>query len=125
VPVIDTRAGVLKVRDADLKGWISSGSDERRAVIVETMMPARKVTFDELVGTWPTPKSLRAEGHGPSRSEILAVLRSYLTDLLGEEPTLLTAAGALAVEASGEQMRRVLEHPLVKTVRPNRRLAAR
>jgi hypothetical protein len=34
---------------------------------------------------------------------------------------LLKAAGAIAVKATSQQVRQFAEHPLVKSIRPNRR----
>ena len=120
--VIDASAETTKVPDAELRSWVWASGKEPREIIIEAAVPARKVAFDARVGSWPTPKELREEHNGVTRSEILTALKSYLRALLGVEPTLLAAAGALAVEATGEQVRRLLEHPFVKAVRPNRKL---
>ena len=49
-------------------------------------------------------------------------LRALLARLVDTPPVVLEAAGALAVRANSRQVRQFVDHPLVKSVRPNRRL---
>ncbi len=64
------------------------------------------------------------KGPGPSakRDEALAELSAFASSLLPEPPKTLRAAGALVLRATPAQARELAAHPLVKAIRPNRRL---
>jgi hypothetical protein len=111
-----------KVRDPELADWLSRESGEIREILVDADLPRRTVTFEETTGGRPRAAGLREASSGSGRKEILRRLRAFLEPFLDTPPVVLEAAGALAVRATGRQVRGFVDHPLVKAVRPNRRL---
>jgi hypothetical protein len=103
--------------DAELNTWLDTADDETREVIVEARVPKRRVRLDP--GT--RPKELTTDD-GPSRAAVLQELQEFLTGVLGSAPRILSAAGAIPLRATQDQLRRIVRHPLVKAVRANRRL---
>lgn len=116
-----TAVTVQKVKDPDLAVWLSEDSEESREILVEAVLPGRKVTFGEAGGRL-RPTGLRTESASQGRKETLSRLRKILAKFLDTPPVVLESAGALAVRASSHQVRQFVDHPLVKSVRPNRRL---
>src|SRR5713226_2230400 len=110
------------VQDADLAQWLSSDGNDVRELIVEACLPDRKVTLGRRADGRRIPAGV--ESIAPTeRAATLAEFHSFLTALLEVPPVLLKAAGAVAVKATSRQVRQFVEHPLVKSIRPNRRLA--
>ncbi|HEX4964799.1 MAG TPA: hypothetical protein VF173_28560 [Thermoanaerobaculia bacterium] len=112
-------AAIEKVHDPELTDWLSREDGEVREILVDAALPRRTVSFEERGGRLrPTaiPEAPAANG----RKEALRQLRLFLEKLLGTPPVLLEAAGALAVRATSRQVRGFVDHPLVKSVRPNR-----
>jgi len=70
------------------------------------------------------PTGLKEIPGASGRKEALRQLRIFLEKLLQTPPVILEAAGALAVRATSREVRDFVDHPLVKSVRPNRRLRA-
>ena len=92
--------------------------------IVQAKLPARHVEFTTSRGTGhavPTGVS-RSRGVGLDRDSSLRELLDYLRSILEVEPVLLRAAGAVSVTASPKELERIVTHPLVKRIDPNRRL---
>ncbi len=108
-----------KIRDVELTEWLARSSDEVRELIVEAAVPRRKISLLRGTGGRLLPADVASSG---SRTEVLEELRSYLKDLLATSPTLLKAAGALAVRASGREAQELLAHPLVRALKLNRKL---
>ena len=110
-----------KVKDPDLAVWLSEDSEESREILVEAVLPGRKIIYEQ-VGGRLRPADLRSAPASQGRKETLSRLRAILERLLDTPPVVLESAGALAVRASSRQVRQFMDHPLVKSVRPNRRL---
>jgi hypothetical protein len=110
-----------KVRDPELADWLFHESGEIREILVDVALPRRDVTFAEVGGRLRAAE-LRESSPGKGRAEVLRRLRALLEPFLDFPPVVLEAAGALAVRATGRQVRGFVDHPLVKAVRPNRRL---
>jgi hypothetical protein len=110
-----------KVRDPELADWLSRESGEIREVLVDAVVPRRSVAFEEAGGR-PRAAELRELSTGNGRKEVLRRLRALLEPFLDSPPVVLEAAGALAIRATGRQVRGFVDHPLIKAVRPNRRL---
>ena len=117
-----TTAPASKVQDSDLAAWLSEDSGELREVLIDAAVPSRQVTLAPRPDGRLLPVDLRSEASPRTRDQVLRRLKTFLTRLLDTPPVVLEAAGALAVRASSHQMRQVVEHPLVKSVRPNRKL---
>ena len=112
------------VQDADIIAWLSADSSDARELIVEARLPARKVIMQERTGGRSVPISMDA-GASSERAAVLAELHAFLAEQLDVPPVLLKAAGAIAVRATSQQVRQFADHPLVKAIRPNRKLAQR
>lgn len=107
--------------DNELTKWLDTMNDEPREVIVEARVPQRRVRL----GAGVTPGSRAREvitEKGPSRETVLEQLQSFLSELFGNPPRILRAAGAIAVLATRDQVRQIVSHPSVKAVRANRKL---
>ncbi len=111
-----------KVFDSELVEWLTRDSSDARELIVEAKLPARKVSFQKGPQGRMLPRSV---GKTASRTDALGDLFVDAKALLGTPPTLLKAAGALAVKATRRETQKLLEHPLVRAVRLNRRLRRR
>ena len=109
------------ILDADLVEWLARDSDNARELIVEARLPARKVTVQKGADGRVLPDGINGSATS-DRTAVLAELHAYLADKLEVPPVLLKAAGAVAVKATSQQVRQFAEHPLVKAIRPNRRL---
>ncbi|HBL26745.1 MAG TPA: hypothetical protein DD490_07920 [Acidobacteria bacterium] len=111
-----------KIRDPELADWLLQESGEVREVLVDADLPRRTVTLDGTGGGRPRATGLHDAAGSGGRQEILRRLRALLEPFLDTPPVVLEAAGAVAVRATGRQVRGFVDHPLVKAVRPNRRL---
>jgi hypothetical protein len=95
--------------------------DDTREVIVEAKVPPRTVRLGQALSERHLPKEILTEGEG-DRGAVLQELQADLNRLLGHSTNPLRAAGAIAVRANREQLLEITKHPLVRAVRPNRRL---
>jgi hypothetical protein len=112
------------VQDADTLAWLSADSNEARELIVEAKLPARKALIQERDGGRSVSMGMDA-GASAERAAVLAELHAFLAEKLDTPPVLLKAAGAIAVRTTSQQVRQFADHPLVKTIRPNRKLVQR
>lgn len=110
-----------KVRDEDLVNWISSESSDLRELIIEARVPARKVAMQKRKDGYSVPRYVKSYSHS-ERAEVIEKLNSIINGILDEPPVLLKSAGALAVRASAKQALEFVDNPLVKFIRPNRRI---
>jgi hypothetical protein len=111
-----------KVHDPELAGWLSRENGEAREILVEAILPRRTVTFGSDQRGGLRSAGIEEAPAGLGRREALRQLRLVLEPLLETPPVVLEAAGALAVRATSRQVRHFVDHPLIKAVRPNRRL---
>ena len=121
---MSTEAGILtkKVPDPELADWLAQENGEVREILVDALLPQRTVTFGPDRTGRLRPAGIEEASSGSSRKDALGQLRQFLESFLDTPPVILEAAGALAVRATSRQVRRFVDHPLVKTLRPNRRL---
>jgi hypothetical protein len=115
------RSQTQSVLDSDLAEWLDGDSDDTREMIVEAKVPARTVRFPIGSSGHPLPKEITTNGDG-DRAAVLRQLHEDLDRLLGGATNLIRAAGSIAVRANREQLLQMVQHPLVKAVRSNRRL---
>jgi hypothetical protein len=114
-----------KIADEELAHWLAGHGRERRELIVEAAVPTRQAAFDTGPRGRPRPQSVTSSEIGLSRADVLQELGAHLRKVLGSPPVELASAGAFAIEANRQEILRLLEHPLIKALRPNRRLALR
>ncbi len=108
--------------DAELRGWLEATTDEVRDVIVEAALPPRRVVVQQRAGASPVPKSIESDDV-LDRESMLDQLAHNLCEIVGAEKThVLKAAGAIVVRATAEELRAIAKQPMVKAIRPNRRL---
>jgi hypothetical protein len=109
------------VQDADIVDWLAKDSNDARELIVEARLPARKVTVQKRADGRVVPDGINGSA-ASDRAAVLAELHDFLSDKLDVPPVLLKAAGAIAVRATSQQVRQFAGHPLVKSIRANRKL---
>lgn len=114
-------AALAKVHDPELADWLSRENGEVREILVDAVLPRRGVTFGEQGGRL-RPTRIEEAPAANGRKETLRQLQSLLETFLDTPPVVLEAAGALAIRATSRQVRGFVDHPLIKAVRPNRRL---
>ncbi|MEZ5582010.1 MAG: hypothetical protein R3F37_03805 [Candidatus Competibacteraceae bacterium] len=112
------------IQDHDLLDWLASDNASPRDLIVELKLPKRLVVFQRDVAGRQTPNAIRNSTPN-ERDERLSELNRYLHDDLKLPTHVLRAAGAIAVSANKEKVKEILDHPLVKAIRSNRRLRMR
>jgi len=84
-------------------------------------VPKRTVTLGNSPSGRTLPREVETAKH-VDRNSLLEELQHDLDELLGTRTNLLRSAGAVAIRANREQLRRIARHPLVRVVRSNRRL---
>lgn len=109
------------MQDANLIAWLATDSSDTRELIVEARLPARKVTIQKHANGRISPTETDATA-ASERAAALAELHDFLSKRLDVPPVLLKAAGAVAVRATSQQVRQFADHPLVKSIRSNRKL---
>jgi len=109
------------LKDPDLAAWVREDSPEEMELIVEARLPERKVGFREDAKLGPRPREVLASDPG-NRVETLKLLDAVLREKLRRPTTLLKAAGAIVVRATSAEVRALADHPLIKSIRLNRRL---
>jgi hypothetical protein len=121
---VDTQ-GIKAELDDELMEWLAlTTNDETREVIVEARVPIRRVRLDAATSRGPRPQEVITE-EGPTRAEALQQVQDFLTEVIGRRLCILSAAGAIAVVATKNQVRQIAGHPFVKAVRANRRFQKR
>lgn len=113
-----------KVTDPDLVAWLSQDSGETREIIVDAVLPSRRVILQKSPNGRLSPSGLQATPES-DRKEALSKLRAHLAKILGVSPVILEAAGAVAIRANSRQVREFVSDPLVRAIRPNRKLRRR
>ena len=93
----------------------------RRELIVGASVPKRTVSLEKRGSGRVLPREVKSEA-GSDRATVLSQLQRDLDELLGTSTNLLRSAGAIAVKADRQQLCAIARHPLVRAVRPNRRL---
>lgn len=115
------RINATTVPDPELRSWLSAERDDgTRELIVEADLPKRTVRFGK---TQQGRQVASGVDSGPQadRERLLQELADFLSGL-NTEANVLKSAGAVAVRSDREQARAIVNHPLVRAVRPNRRL---
>jgi len=105
--------------DAELEAWLDTEDGAVREVIVEGRLPRRQVRFTPGTPQERQVKEVITEA-GDSRTTVLRELQEFLTTLLGHPPGILQAAGAIPVRVTRDQLRQIIQHPLVGGVQSNR-----
>jgi hypothetical protein len=108
--------------DPALKTWMTSEDTDVREVIVEACLPPRHVEMAKGDYGRSVPVKL-VSGSPEVRIKILGELHDFLNQHMHLRATVLKSAGAVVVCASGDDVQLILKNPLVKAVRPNRKLS--
>jgi hypothetical protein len=108
-------------QDTDLLAWLATDSRDTRELMVEARLPARKVTIQKHTNGRMVPAEIDTTA-ADAHTAALAELHDFLSERLDTPPVLLKAVGAIAVRATSQQVRQFVDHPLVKAIRPNRKL---
>ena len=110
------------VKDAELRAWMETTTDELRDVIVEAALPPRRVVFQHRSAGGASPKSIDSADE-QNRESLLEELDQHLREIVGVEKTrVLKTAGAIVVRATAEEIHAIAKQPLVKAIRTSRRL---
>jgi hypothetical protein len=106
--------------DPELKDFAKAGGSARRSVILETI--TNPVAAPTRLQTVKSPKAKRAPSLEPiDESASFEALGRELEGLgLAEAPVRMEGIRSFVVELTPEQVRRVLELPMVAAVRLNR-----
>lgn len=110
-----------KVKDRELAEWLRSGGDEERELIVQAEAPPRKATIERRRNGRVIPTRIK-KAEGALREEAVSRLADELNRFVDQRPIILKSAGAVVVRATRNQVLRFANHPLVKTIYPNRTL---
>ena len=113
----------MKDVDKGLTQWLEQDSDEPRELIVEVDSPGPKFNIER-----------QADGHFSTVGEVatgedieaaLSTLDSELHAIVSGPTNILHAAGAIALRATSQQVKRFIDLPGVRAVYPNRNLTRR
>ena len=105
----------------ELISWVAGEEDDRpRELIVEAKLPSRQVGFRAQPNRQRTPDRITTDSTADRRA-ILNELQKDLSRTLNAPPVVLLAAGALAIRATPDQARGVVQHPSVKRICTNER----
>jgi hypothetical protein len=118
------RDGPDIILGGELAGWLEGegDGDQARELIIEARTPPRVVRLE---GSRAAGKAVPGdvESTGPAdRARIISELNRELSRIVDGPTTVLKAAGAVVIRADRDQLRKILELPQVKAVRPNRSL---
>jgi hypothetical protein len=120
-----TAVPVEKVKDPELAVWLSQDTGETREILVDAALPGRQVLLRQNSnGRW-SPSGLQTGSDASGRRETLSKLKALLVKILDTSPVVLESAGAIVVRANSRQVREFVGDPLVRSVRPNRKLHMR
>lgn len=108
--------------DPSLVEWMQEDSTGIREVIIEAHLPQRQLLMRLGESGRMVPDRLLSPSPPTDRVRMLEELNDFLSGQMQLPTTILKAAGAIAVRASGKDVRHILEHPMVKAIRPNRKL---
>ena len=116
-----------KFTDQSLLQYARDGSSERISVIIELELPKRSLQFAPSErGDSATfrPKRIQPEDAQSQQisSDTIAAARSLIQQCTGTDPHWLKTARAFIIHATGMQISRIAESPLIKTIQPNRTL---
>lgn len=112
-----------KIADPDLKRFVDLEAEERRLLLVEPELPARQLRMQrsERVGSPLRPIGVEPEDR-EERARRTAEAERFLAELLHRQPRWLGASRTFVVEATGREVVVMIRSPLIKAVRPNRRI---
>ena len=88
---------------------------------MEAQLPRRRVIMQKRADGRRVPTGIQSTP-AAERAAVLSQLYDFLSERLEVSPVVLKAAGAIAIRATSQQVRQFANHPLVKAIRPNRRL---
>jgi hypothetical protein len=116
-----------KISNEELLRHAIEQSPEQASVLIELELPARQVDFRR-VGNQGVAHYLpsRVIAETPEQREEVerktAEARDLLEQVLDAPPHWLSAARAFVADVNGTQLQQIARSPLIKAIRPNRRL---
>jgi hypothetical protein len=118
-----------KIGDDRLCQLVDGLGTERISVLIEPDLPSRKVEFSRVeragvTGYVPTRVAAGSPQEQRHVEERIATTQEFLKEVLGEAPNWIQAARAFVAIVNGEQLQRIARSPLIRAIRPNRRLRA-
>lgn len=117
----DKKPSAEKIMDSELHAWLESATDEVCDVIVEAVLPPRRVQFKKQPGLQAPLKSIHS-GDSSDRKTLLNDLAIRLAKIIGiEKIHVLQSAGAIVVRATATALQTISKDPQVKAIRKNRR----
>jgi hypothetical protein len=116
-----------KIPNEELLRHAIEQSPEQASVLIELELPARQVDFRR-VGNQGVDHYFpgRVIAETPEQREEVerktAEARDFLEQVLDAPPHWLSAARAFVADVNGTQLQQLARSPLIKAIRPNRRL---
>jgi hypothetical protein len=106
----------------DIANWVRSGDTDIREIIIEVNLPQRRVVIRRSEYGPMVLDHIESSFTPEDRACLLGDLNNFLSKQMHLTTTILKTAGAIAVQASGKDVQRILAHPMVKAIRPNRKV---
>ena len=111
-----------KIKGQELVAWLQSESTDARELIVQVQTPPRQVTMKRHPSGRVQPGQVQ-ENDARKRQKAIDDLATVLNSLVDTPPVVLRTSGAVVVKATSDQVRRFVDHRLVKAIYPNRSLS--
>lgn len=115
-----------KIQGAELSRMALEGTGGPTGVIIEVEAPTPKVhVASEWLRSGEHPSKRFVEESAEQQQAVQDAVEkagAFLKETLGETPQWLRAARAFVAEVTPDQLRIVASSPLIKAIRPNRRL---
>lgn len=123
--MFDPDDSLEKIQDPGLQVLAMEGAKEQVSVIVVIDTPELQVNVGEV--QQGSRQAMTVKGLAPVSDEDQALIdevtkeaRSFLTEVVGEQPNHLSIANAFVVNVDGKQLQMIAESPLTKSIQPNR-----
>jgi hypothetical protein len=112
-----------KIHDADLLAFAEGRGERSITALVELDLPEPQVKLAQRMtpsGLRPVPGAVESRADAESKRTIEEAA-SLLTKILGVKPNWLEAAHTFIVTATPQQLKQVVNLPMVRQVRPSRK----
>lgn len=123
--MFDPYDSLEKIQDPGLQILAMEGAKEQVSVIVVINTPEPQVDVGK--AQEGPRQAMTVKGLTPVSDEDQALIdevtkeaKSFLTEVVGEQPNHLSIANAFVVNVDGKQLQMIAESPLTKSIQPNR-----